>query len=257
MAFVIFEDDYYEITLEITRDFIADDYDTFIDNEPSKETKIIKWEMIIRFKKLFNKQFELIEYNLQQAKKWISKVKYYDFYPNSYTFTVGKQTLENHVFQNCMNPNYYFISHNVSTMYYPPSVSVIFYCNENKIVSSEHGQFNNYIYRLKYNILAICYALANIDYYEKTNTNNSIVINTYYPRNKSKEIVDSYKQNKKDLKDIISDIAIEHWKEVRNNIDAFSFYCKSENKNADFNKIARSINYIKEYVREIYKYTMV
>ena len=47
MAFVIFEDDYYEITLEITRDFIADDYDTFIDNEPTKETKIIKWELTV------------------------------------------------------------------------------------------------------------------------------------------------------------------------------------------------------------------
>ena len=42
MAFVIFEDDYYEMSLEITRDFIADDYDTFIDNEPTKEKKIIK-----------------------------------------------------------------------------------------------------------------------------------------------------------------------------------------------------------------------
>ena len=65
MAFVIFEDDYYEITLEITRDFIADDYDTFIDKEPSKETKIIKWEMIIRFKKLKDKNFELLEYHLE------------------------------------------------------------------------------------------------------------------------------------------------------------------------------------------------
>ena len=47
MAFIIFEDDYYEISLEITRDFIADDYDTFIDNEPTKETKIIKWELTV------------------------------------------------------------------------------------------------------------------------------------------------------------------------------------------------------------------
>ena len=193
MAFVIFEDDYYEITLEITRDFIADDYDTFIDKEPSKETKIIKWELIIRFKKLINKQFELLEYHLEQAKEWISKIKSYDFYPNSYTFTIGKQTLENFEYPNCMNPNYYFITHNISTMYYPPSVSVIFYCNENKITNSANGQFNNYIYRLSYNILTICHVLANIDYYEK---NNSIVIDTYYPRNRGKEITDSYKQNK-------------------------------------------------------------
>lgn len=257
MAFVIFEDDYYEITLEITRDFIADDYDTFIDKEPSKETKIIKWELIIRFKKLINKQFELLEYHLEQAKEWISKVKNYDFYPNSYTFTIGKPTLENFVHLNCMNPNFHFISHNISTMYYPPSVSVIFYCNENKIASSDNGQFNNYIFRLTYNILAISHVLSNIDYYEKDKPNSSIIINTYYPRNRGKEITDTYKQNKKELKDILTDIAINHWKEVKNNIEAFNLFCKSENKDINYNKIARSINFIKEYVRDIYKYTII
>ena len=88
MAFVIFEDDYYEITLEITRDFIADDYDTFIDKEPSKETKIIKWELIIRFKKLINKQFELLEYHLEQAKEWISKIKLQYQMIKSFDFTI-------------------------------------------------------------------------------------------------------------------------------------------------------------------------
>ena len=51
--------------------------------------------------------------------------------------------------------------------------------------------------------------------------------------------------------------APERLAEIENNIEAVNLFCKSENKDIDYNKIARSINYIKEYVRDIYKYTII
>ena len=202
--------------------------------------------MLIYCKMLDNKNIGYTNYYLLQLKKLIKERLNENLYLHIYK--EQKEDFYINTYSDNKKHGHFFIT---------PSVSVIFYCNENKIASSDNGQFNNYIFRLTYNILAICHVLSNIDYYEKDKSNSSIIINTYYSRNRGKEITDTYKQNKKELKDILTDIAINHWKEVKNNIEAFNLFCKSENKDINYNKIARSINFIKEYVRDIYKYTIV
>lgn len=254
MTYILFSNDYYFITLEITRDFIADDYDSFINNNSKDDTKIIKWEMLIQFKKLNDNQpFEIIQYNLGQAKTWLEKIQQYDFYPNTYNFTTNYQTLNQFQSICAMDSSNYFITSDVSYKYYPSSISVIFYCNEEKKTSVNQNVSVNYVHRFDFIIQAILSVLNNLDYYNFKSHNQKVIFDSVYKFNDIKT-KDTLKN--KEIKNVLTEIAIDHWKEIKNNIEAYSLYCKTQQKDVDYVKIVKSIDFIKEYVKKVYDYVL-
>ena len=76
MAFVLVNSDIYKITLQIVEDFIGNDYDDFIKNGPINDIKLIKWELVIYFKKLEGKKKSIVEYYMIPIYKHIKESFY-------------------------------------------------------------------------------------------------------------------------------------------------------------------------------------
>ena len=82
MAFVLVDSEAYKISLEIVEDFINFKYDDFIQQEPTEEVKIIKWELLIKFKLLENKNDSTIKYYINFFKSLFEPLLKYNSFPS-------------------------------------------------------------------------------------------------------------------------------------------------------------------------------
>lgn len=263
MAFVLVDSEAYKISLEIVEDFINLKYDDFIQKEPTEEVKIIKWELLINFKLLENKNDSTIKYYINFFKSLFEPLLKYNsyYYTNAKVESVPSSIISKRSDIKFYNRNYrYSINHyltfDIQTCYNPQFIKFIFYCNEkSNIIEKEQSELYtdkrkkfivkyNYIDNLKFCILKI-YSILNAEGVYSLLSNIDILKFTL----PDQEILKSEQW--------IYSIVENHYKEVINNLESYIMYCKAEKIEINFEKIINRIKYIKEYVRDNYGILLV
>lgn len=263
MAFVLVDSEAYKISLEIVEDFINLKYNDFIQKEPTEEVKIIKWELLIKFKLLENKNDSTIKYYINFFKSLFEPLLKYNsyYYTNKKVSDIPISTIDKRSDSGYYDRNYrYSINHyltfNFQTCYNPQFIKFIFYCNEksnikeNIIKDKRHKQIKkqiilyNYIDNLKFCILKI-YSILNAEGVYSLLSSKDILKFTL----PDQEIIKSEQW--------IYSIVENHYKEVINNLESYIMYCKAEKIEINFEKIINRIKYIKEYVRDNYGILLV
>ena len=263
MAFVLVDSEAYKISLEIVEDFINLKYDDFIQKEPTEEVKIIKWELLIKFKLLENKNDSTIKYYINFFKSLFEPLLKYNsyYYTNAKVdciplSTIDKRSDNNYYDRYYRYSNNHYLIIDIQTCYNPQFVKFIFYCNEksnikeNIIKDKRHKQIKkqiilyNYIDNLKFCILKI-YSILNAEGVYSLLSNRDILKFTL----PDQEIIKSEQW--------IYSIVENHYKEVINNLETYIMYCKAEKIEINFEKIINRIKYIKEYVRDNYGILLV
>lgn len=259
MAFVLVDSEAYKISLEIVEDFINLKYDDFIQKEPTEEVKIIKWELLIKFKLLENKSDSTIKYYLNFFKSLFEPLLKYNsyYYTNKKVSdvpisTINKRSDSGYYDRNYRYSNNHYLTFDFQICNNPPIIKFNFYCNEKLYKVEERLNENtkkriiiyNYINNLKFCILKI-YSILNSEgvycFLSKKDT-----LKFTLP---DEEIIKSEQW--------IYSIIENHYKEVINNLESYIMYCKTEKIDIDFIKIINRIKYIKEYVKEIYNISLV
>lgn len=258
MAFVLVDSDAYKITLEIVEDFINLNYDKFIQEEQTEDIKIIRWELLIKFNLLENKNESTIKYYFNFFKSLFEPLlKYNSYY---YTNKIVKSIPTGHLGKK-YDINFYHSDYSYSCNHYltfdfqicnNPLIKFNFYCNEKLYKVEKRSNENtkkqlityNYINNLKFCILKI-YSILNSEgvycFLSKKDT-----LKFTLP---DQEIIKSEQW--------IYSIVENHYKEVINNLETYIMYCKAEKIEINFEKIINRIKYIKEYVKEIYNISLV
>lgn len=263
MAFVLVDSEAYKISLEIVEDFINLKYDDFIQKEPTEEVKIIKWELLIKFKLLENKNDSTIKYYINFFKSLFEPLLKYNsyYYTNKKVSDIPISTIDKRSDSGYYDRNYrYSINHyltfNFQTCYNPQFIKFIFYCNEksnikeNIIKDKRHKQIKkqiilyNYIDNLKFCILKI-YSILNAEGVYSLLSSKDILKFTL----PDQEIIKSEQW--------IYSIVENHYKEVINNLESYIMYCKAEKIEINFEKIIIRIKYIKEYIKDNYDIEIV
>lgn len=263
MVFVLVDSDAYKITLEIVEDFINLNYDKFIQEEPTEDIKIIRWELLIKFKLLENKSDSTIKYYLNSFKSLFEPLLKYNsyYYANKKvdyipSFHINKRSDLDYYHENYSHLTNHYLTFDFQICNNLPLIKFNFYCNERLNILEERpeGFFTNqtkkrmitynYINNLKFCILKI-YSILNSEgvycFLSKKDT-----LKFTLP---DEEIIKSEQW--------IYSIIENHYKEVINNLESYIMYCKSEKIDIDFIKIINRIKYIKEYVKEIYNISLV
>lgn len=231
MATVLIDSDIYKITLQIVEDFISEDYDTFIANGPTDDIKLIKWELVIYFKKLEDKKKSIVEYYIIPIYKHI-KEDLYRMYDGRYMYIGQYGSYDSKKYYNALTIDF---EKNISNK----TITIKFICDE----TSKTGYINQIHFILNhlmgYNGLMCC----------DDNTRG------YYKTSKEEKgsVIDLLKGKSLSLKDIVKD----HYSEILKNIEAYIMYCKTEKIDIDFKKIAERMRYIKEYVKKCYDISLV
>ena len=226
MDTVLVDSDIYRITIQIVEDFIGEDYDTFIANGPTDDVKLIKWELVIYFKKLEGKKKSIVEYYMIPIYKHI-KESFYSMSDGYYMY-IGYAN------------NYYnTLTIDFKKNILDKTITLKFICEETrKIVYIDQIHF--ILNRLMgYNGL-MCRD-NNIRGYYKTSVE------------KKGSVFKLLNFNSISLINIVRD----HYSEILKNIEAYILYCKTEKIDIDFKKIVDRITYIKQYVKDNYDITLV
>ena len=264
MAFVLVDSEAYKISLEIVEDFINLKYDDFIQKEPTEEVKIIKWELLIKFKLLENKNDSTIKYYINFFKSLFEPLLKYNsyYYTNKKVSDVPISTINKRSDSGYYDRNYrysfnHYLTFDFQTCNNPQFVKFIFYCNEkSNIFEKEQGEISdpdkrkkfivkyNYIDNLKFCILKI-YSILNAEGVYSLLSSRDILKFTL----PDQEIIKSEQW--------IYSIVENHYKEVINNLESYIMYCKAEKIEINFEKIINRIKYIKEYVRDNYGILLV
>ena len=145
MGYVFIDNDIYKVSLEIVGDFINNDYDSFIQNEPVEDIRIIKWALKIQFKLLENKNESVkIFYMLDFKNKLKHTLKDHIFLKvYEYTSIFIDTEKARYIFIDNMNIN---IQCNIEECF----IDLIFFCDELNI-RIEFIQFKyNYLNQLHY-----------------------------------------------------------------------------------------------------------
>lgn len=132
MSFIIADDENYNITIGINRDFINGNYEDFLKNGLRDDPKIITWEMVILLKKLVNKEPEIVNYHLLQIRRLLENeiFKYMYF---KYEIT-GYDEISTAITE-ISEDTEYFISCNYQICKNPAFIKIIFYCKESKVIN--------------------------------------------------------------------------------------------------------------------------
>lgn len=247
MATVLVDNEAFKITLQIVEDFISGDYDAFIENEPTNDIKIIKWELVIYFKKLEGKKNSIVEYYMIPVYKLIKQrihglkkkqvgcyesVEYFDYIIDP---VINQQTQ----YINALTIDF---EKNI----FAKTITIKFICDETYKFFEYKCQGSTEIKR-KYN------------YLDQLTYVTSRAINSCKSHEKTVNSVHDYCTlgmntcNFEQLKDIIKT----HYSEIIKNIESYVLYCKVERIEIDIKKIIDRITYIKEYVKYNYDITLV
>ncbi len=228
MAFVLVNSDIYKITLQIVEDFIGNDYDDFIKNGPTDDIKLIKWELVIYFKKLEGKKKSIVEYYMIPIYKHI-KESFYSMSNCRYMY-IG-------------NANNYYNTLTIDFKKDIPNktITLKFICDETqKITYLYLDQIHYILGRLMKDNGLMCNDDNTRGYYKISEEKKENNINLL----EGKQI---------SLRNIVKN----HYSEILKNIEAYILYCKTEKIDIDFKKIVDRITFIKEYVKENYGITLV
>ena len=223
MAFVLVDDEAFKITLQIVEDFISYDYDAFIENGPSDDIKLIKWELVIYFKKLENKKKSIIEYFMIPIYKLMKE----SFYSKSdgYYMYIGN------------TKNYY----NTLTIDFKKdipnkTITLKFICDEtHKTTYLYLDQIHYILGRLMKDNGLMCNDDNTRGYYKTSEEKKENNINLL----EGKQI---------SLRNIVKN----HYKNILINFESYITYCKTNGIDIDIEKINERIRYIKEYVKNNY-----
>ena len=252
MAFVLVDDEYYKINLNIVDDFIGDDYDNFIENGPTDDIKLITWKMEIYFKKLEDKENSIIERYINPIYKTMKKDIRTRF--TNFKYKVCKGCFDGDIF--CIIDAITIdLEKNISTK----TITVKFICNETykhitKIEnindrhihrnSDDPDKFYNYLNQMRHIIKIILNSKLCCDYdLQKYNTARKISMN--------KDIIN----NNKVL--WFKDIVKNHYNNILINIESYVLYCKVEHVEIDFKKITERLRFIKQYIKDNYDIEIV
>ena len=223
MAFVLVDDEAFKITIQIVEDFISYDYDAFIENGPSDDIKLIKWELVIYFKKLENKKKSIIEYFMIPIYKLMKE----SFYSKSdgYYMYIGN------------TKNYY----NTLTIDFKKdipnkTITLKFICDEtHKTTYLYLDQIHYILGRLMKANGLMCNDDNTRGYYKTSEEKKENNINLL----EGKQI---------SLRNIVKN----HYKNILINFESYITYCKTNGIDIDIEKINERIRYIKEYVKNNY-----
>lgn len=223
MAFVLVDDEAFKITIQIVEDFISYDYDAFIENGPTDDIKLIKWELVIYFKKLENKKKSIIEYFMIPIYKLMKE----SFYSKSdgYYMYIGN------------TKNYY----NTLTIDFKKdipnkTITLKFICDEtHKTTYLYLDQIHYILGRLMKANGLMCNDDNTRGYYKTSEEKKENNINLL----EGKQI---------SLRNIVKN----HYKNILINFESYITYCKTNGIDIDIEKINERIRYIKEYVKNNY-----
>lgn len=254
MAHVFIDNDIYKVSLEIVEDFINNDYDNFIQNEPKEDIRIIKWEMTIKFKLLENKN------------ETIKKFYMFDF--------------KNHLDYNLKSSGDYFytldfngpridaIFINIQCNIKECFIKLEFYCDELYMIEKPNREiiyrdlkteYCNYLSQMQYVFNGKIKSLfgnnkndsAKYSHLSKLK-DHFLFVNDELNIKFSELEYDDYQNT-----DLFKSIVENHYKNILANLDSYILYCKTENIDVDFKKITDRTRYIKEYVKKCYDISLV
>ena len=223
MAFVLVDDEAFKITIQIVEDFISYDYDAFIENGPSDDIKLIKWELVIYFKKLENKKKSIVEYFMIPIYKLMKE----SFYSKSdgYYMYIG-------------NANNYYNTLTIDFKKNIPNktITLKFICDETyKTTYLYLDQIHYILGRLMKASGLMCNDDNTCGYYKTSEEKKENNINLL----EGKQI---------SLRNIVKN----HYKNILINFESYITYCKTNGIDIDIEKINERIRYIKEYVKNNY-----
>ena len=215
--------DIYKITLQIVEDFIGNDYDDFIKNGPSDDIKLIKWELVIYFKKLEGKKKSIVEYYIIPIYKHI-KESFYSMSNGRYMY-IG-------------NANNYYNTLTIDFEKNIPdkTITLKFICDEtHKTTYLYLDQIHYILGRLMKDNGLMCNDDNTRGYYKTSEEKKENNINLL----EGKQI---------SLRNIVKN----HYKNILINFESYITYCKTNGIDIDIEKINERIRYIKEYVKNNY-----
>ena len=246
MAIVLLDNKYFKFTLQIIEDFIGEDYDAFIENGPSKDNNLIKWELVIYFKTLENKKKTIVEYYMIEIYERI-KVSLYCEFQGGYFGYYG------HIHNGRSYHHDNTLSIDLKKNILAKTITIKFICGE--IYKTNYCGFcitDNETYTYLNNIQQIICSITSYQSspYEKGNvldyckTNGCICTEKYITPPDGKVNW---------LKDIVKN----HYNNILINFDSYILYCKTNKIKINLKKITERTNYIKEYVKKVYDITLV
>ena len=260
MGYVFIDNDIYKVSLEIVGDFINNDYDSFIQNEPVEDIRMIKWVLKIQFKLLENKNESVKIFYMLDFK---NKLKY--ILKNQNCLSVPECCLkyrwfcnddEKKVYINCIDTN---IQCNIKECF----IDLIFFCDELKIIKAyERERERGDIKTLQYNYLnQMHYIFKNKieNIFGKTSTKYSNLSKLTDPSKLiDPKIINDDDSHKQYLKtDYLKSIVKNHYNDILINFDSYILYCKTEKTDIDLKKISERMRYIKDYIKKIYDISIV
>ena len=221
MASVLEDSDDCKITLEIVEDFINNDYDSFIQNEPVEDIRIIKWELMIKYKSLENKDENTKAFQMLKHKKsYKENLKS----GGRYDYALRERNIDNIIIN---------IQCNIKECF----IKFIFYCDELTIHKiSEKTDYNNEYKEICYNYLNQMQYIFN----GKIQCGKSIFNSSDF-------------RNIDYLKSMVKD----HYQNIIDKFETYILYCKTEGIKIEFEKITKRIRYIKEYVKKVYDIDLI
>lgn len=256
MGYVFIDNDIYKVSLEIVGDFINNDYDSFIQNEPVEDIRIIKWVLKIQFKLLENKNESVkIFYMLDFKNKLKHTLK------DNTTLRVNEYYIKYRWDNNAKNILIDNININIQCNIKECFIDIIFFCDELDIKKTyeqeiERGEFKplqyNYLNQLHF---IFKQKIKNI--FSKTSTNYSKLSKLDDPS----ILIDPTIINTEDRQylktDYLKSIVKNHYNDILINFESYILYCKTEKINIDFKKISERMRYIKDYIKKFYDISIV
>ena len=245
MATVLVDNEAFKITLQIIEDFISKDYDAFIENGPTEDKKIIKWELSIYFKKLEDKKKSIIEYYMIPIYNYMKK----EFYRNGrYTYIV-----------NCHNgrDSYCFdtLSIEIKKDILNKTITLKIICDETYKKNYRGFCITEIkIYTYLNNIQDLLRRLIDNGSTSLICINNGV--RCYYKPDGC-ILIDKYINLHDDKLIWLKDIVKNYYNEILINFESYVLYCKTNGIDIDLKKISERITYIKEYVKKVYDLTLV
>ena len=257
MGYVFIDNDIYKVSLEIVEDFINNDYDSFIQNEPVEDIRIIKWVLKIQFKLLENKNESVKIFYMLDFKnrlKYIIK-NYISLHVSEYYYKYRwNNDDKRNIWINNININ---IHSNIKECF----IDLILFCDELNIKKTYEQEREQADYKtLQYNYLNQMHYIFKLQFkniFSKTSTkysNLSKLADTSI-------FVDPKIINTDDRQylktDYLKSIVKNHYNDILINFDSYILYCKTEKINIDFKKISERMRYIKDYIKKFYDISIV
>ena len=238
MPFVLVDSDIYKITLQIVEDFISEDYNTFIANGPTDDIKIIKWELVIYFKKLEDKKKSIVEYYIIPIYKHI-KEDLYRMIKGRYMY-IGQYDSYDYSYDDSKK-DYNALTIDFEKNISNKTITIKFICDE----TSKTGYINQIHFILK--------RLMDLNGLMCCDKNTRGYYKTSKEKKQSGSVINLLEGKSLPLKDIVE----YHYSGILKHIEGFILYCKTEKIDIDFKKIVDRITFIKKYVKKNYDIILV